>query len=232
MGAPRPTAALLRDHGSQPLDAVLRTPPSPPRPVAPFPGWPGPTLGPRARALPRPTPGRHRLVSDGAVPARRPTSSHDVLASTHRRLPPSSARTLQGGADACGVAGRPTGTVAETTNRFLRYPEGTIDVPRVSDRIRPWPVAPRRRSRSTRPEVTGPVRAARRGTTLDDVAWPVWAPPPAGRRALPGSPRERPPRPWISSSTPPATPGARCAQRGRNAGWACARHVPVEGTLS
>src|SRR4051812_35839710 len=35
-----------------------------------------------------------------------------------------------------------------------------------------------------------------------------WVPPPAGRRAPPGSPRRRPPRPRLPS---PSSPGPRCA---------------------
>ena len=37
-GAARAWLTLLRDHGTQPLDAVLRYAPSTPRPVTPFPG--------------------------------------------------------------------------------------------------------------------------------------------------------------------------------------------------
>jgi len=237
--ADRRTAAALRDHGSQPLDAVLRTPRARRDRSPSSPGDRDRRLGPRAID----PAGRHRpplAPSDGARPAADRLRRTTLLASTHRRLPPSSARTLQGGADVCGDAGRPTGSVPREP-QVSRYPRGTSR-PRVSDRSGP---GSRRRNEPAGPGARGDRSAVR---------------PPAARDA--GRRRSRPllpvtcvrvdvvvhhPLPPTGGRLPEAPGGARPGQghpgadrgsAGRDAGTrhrlpadpVCARLARVEGT--
>jgi hypothetical protein len=233
MGAPRARPLQLRDHGSQPLDAVLRSAPESaatgrplPRVTVTDPRSPSSCTSPA-------DPGRHRLISDGAVPARRPTSTHD----DSRLDPPPTARVQR--ADPPGRRRRVRRRRPADRNRrrddqqVPPVPGG--DAPTSPGSLTgsgPGPWRPCGHGECGTPEVTGPVRAApgagRRWTTSPGP----WVPPPAGRRALPGSPRGRPPRPSTSLPLRDAYPGARPLPTGRNAGRACARHVLVEGTFS
>jgi hypothetical protein len=72
--------------------------------------------------------GRLWLLSDGAPPAADRLRRTTVLASTHRRLPSGSARTLQGGADVCGDAG-PASRIRPGGAPGLPVPERDVPSP-------------------------------------------------------------------------------------------------------
>jgi hypothetical protein len=215
-GSPHPTARRV-------TTAASRWTPSSVRPEHAATGRPLPRVTATDDSVPEPPTlladiGRPWLTSDGAHPAAHRLRRTTVLASTHRRLPQRSARTLQGGADVCGVAG--------PADRFPSWrrrtgPPGTRkgrSRPRVSDRSgpghrRPARVAGRhaRGDRSTvrplpardagrRRLARGPRAGGHRSSTT----------PPAVGRAPPGSPRRRPPR--------PGGPGADGRNPDRNAG--------------
>ena len=173
--------------------------------------------------------GRHWLSSDGALRAASRHRRTTVLASTPRRLPAGSARTLQGGADVGGAAESASADPSQRRHTGSSPVPRDARRPRVSDRTGPGhpavPQAPRSRESGTG-TVSGPRSGC--GAMLDDVACCVDLP--AGRRALPEALGSARPGPGPDDLLPARTPAARRSRPDRNAGSACARYVPVEGT--
>jgi hypothetical protein len=180
--------------------------------------------------------GRPWLTSDGAHPAADRPRRTTVLASTHRRLPQCSARTLQGGADVCGDAGPADRFPSRGDEQVLPVPGRDVPVPG-SLTGQALAIGARHEPRDGTLAVTGPRSGRSRHAMLDDVAWPVGLVPvdTAGPPPLPPSGGRLPEapggaRPGQEDPVPPGDSGA--GMLGIHAGPRVAGASPVEGHRS
>jgi hypothetical protein len=201
---------LLRDHGSQPLDAVLRS---------------ALEYAETGRPLPRVTVtdasvpehlhslqadlGRHLAHLRRCTSGRRPTMTHDgsrldppPTAPVQRADPPGGRRRVRH----C----RPVDRIRRRGGQqILPVPGEGRSCPRVSDRFAIWPPAPMTTPAAMDARPTGSRSAVRRRSRrvamLDDVAWNVEPHPSRTAGAHPEAPGERPPRPRTQNNPPPGT---------------------------
>ena len=180
--------------------------------------------------------GRPWLTSDGAHPAADRLRRTTVLASTHRRLPQCSARTLQGGADVRGDAGPADRFPSRGDEQVLPVPGRDVPVPgsltgqalAIGARHEPQDgtLAVTRSTVRMLPARDAGRRRLARGPRAGGHRWSTTFPPSGGR--LPEAPGGA--RPGQEDPVPPGDSGA--GMLGIHAGPRVAGSSPVEGHRS